>query len=113
MRSWLGLLQGYGCGRESSPFPIPSPPPSTVGPAWSVCLLGQGPLWPRRCPGLLAHPLHVVASLPAALGAEPQDGRWVVSCLGYRAEEGEAKPWRPLVAFSGVHIYLIAAVRSK
>lgn len=111
--SWLRLLQGYGCGRGSSTFPIPSPPPWTVGPARSVCRLGQGPLWPRHWPGLPAHPLHITASLPAVLGAEPQDGRWLVSCLGYRAENREAKRRRPLVALSGVHIYLIAAVRSK
>ena len=71
-------------GEVSSAFP---PPPSQARRGRSVCVLlwSTGQCGPGADTRLPPSALRVASSALAALGAEGQDRRWVVSCLRYQA----------------------------
>ena len=70
-------------GEASRAFP---PPPSQARRGRSVCVLlwSTGQCGPGADTRLPPSALRVASSALAALGAEGEDGRWVVSCLRYQ-----------------------------
>lgn len=76
-----------GGGRWAKPAALSLLPPRRRGGVRSVCVLlwSTGQCGPDADTRLPPSPLRIASFAVAALGAEAQDGRWVVSCLRYQA----------------------------